>query len=248
MASALSAITGKAIRVSKIRAGRSKPGLRPQHLAGLELVAQICKGELLGGKVGSQMITLVPHGLLPHAQLTADPGTAGSCTLLAQVTFCPVLILLKGEEAIESTLPISEGLPYSQALPIWLSNVCRYLCTYYFHLTLNSLRLMGYLLTGSPMKCTVTIAKVLFGNDPLPSERSSTLRQIIATAILCQSPQLFLQQLQTAFPNICRKTAWHSDSTNSSSSFGTASKVDVRKELQQYIAYCRLYVTYIYVA
>ena len=35
---ALAAIVGKPIRVSGVRAGRRPPGLRPQHLAGLQLV------------------------------------------------------------------------------------------------------------------------------------------------------------------------------------------------------------------
>ncbi len=35
---ALAAIVGKPIRVSRVRAGRRPPGLRPQHLTGLQLV------------------------------------------------------------------------------------------------------------------------------------------------------------------------------------------------------------------
>lgn len=43
-AAALSAMTATPIEVTKIRAGRSKPGLRAQHLAGLQLVAELCQG------------------------------------------------------------------------------------------------------------------------------------------------------------------------------------------------------------
>ena len=46
---ALAAITGQAVHVTKIRAGRSKPGLRPQHAAGMQLVAQLSHGQLEGG-------------------------------------------------------------------------------------------------------------------------------------------------------------------------------------------------------
>lgn len=48
-ATALAAITSQPLQISKIRAGRSKPGLRAQHAAGVKLVAQLCDAELDGG-------------------------------------------------------------------------------------------------------------------------------------------------------------------------------------------------------
>ena len=83
-AAALAAITGRAVRVRNIRANRSKPGLRTQQLAGLQLVARIAQAELTGAAVGSCAIVLQP-GTLRGGQYSADPGTAGSCALLAQV-------------------------------------------------------------------------------------------------------------------------------------------------------------------
>lgn len=83
-AAALAAITSTPIKVSKIRAGRSKPGLRAQHLAGLQLVAELCQGNLDGGSIGSQEISLTPHQI-NSGHHVADTKTAGSCMLLAQV-------------------------------------------------------------------------------------------------------------------------------------------------------------------
>ena len=85
MATALSALTTSDVDISKIRSNRSKPGLRPQHLAGLELVANICGAYLEGGHVGSSNISFHP-GIARPGKFKADPGTAGSCCLLAQVT------------------------------------------------------------------------------------------------------------------------------------------------------------------
>ena len=82
-ASALAALTGVATRVVSIRAGRDKPGLRPQHLTGLQLVATLCAGTLAGGAVGATDCTLTP-GALRCGDRTADTGTAGSVALLAQ--------------------------------------------------------------------------------------------------------------------------------------------------------------------
>uniref|UniRef100_A0A914VBW1 RNA 3'-terminal phosphate cyclase n=1 Tax=Plectus sambesii TaxID=2011161 RepID=A0A914VBW1_9BILA len=72
----LAAILGKGISVTKIRAGRDKPGLRPQHLNGLQLIANMCDGTLTGGNVQSTEISLQP-GTLHSGQFTCDTKTAG---------------------------------------------------------------------------------------------------------------------------------------------------------------------------
>ncbi|XP_054644491.1 RNA 3'-terminal phosphate cyclase [Dunckerocampus dactyliophorus] len=84
VSAALSCITGSAIKVSKIRAGRSTPGLRPQHLSGLQLTSDLCSGVLQGGAIGSTDISLTPGKIL-SGSYTADTHTAGSVCLLLQV-------------------------------------------------------------------------------------------------------------------------------------------------------------------
>ncbi len=85
-AAALAAITAVPIKVANIRAGRSKPGLRAQHLAGLQLVAEVCQAKLTGSTIGSQQISLRPRHLTSGHHV-GDTKTAGSCMLLAQVPF-----------------------------------------------------------------------------------------------------------------------------------------------------------------
>ncbi|XP_051930346.1 RNA 3'-terminal phosphate cyclase isoform X1 [Hippocampus zosterae] len=84
VAAALGCIGGSSVTISKIRAGRSTPGLRPQHLSGLRLVADMCAGVLRGGAVGSTDISLTP-GKIRAGNYTADTRTAGSVCLLLQV-------------------------------------------------------------------------------------------------------------------------------------------------------------------
>ncbi|XP_056133080.1 RNA 3'-terminal phosphate cyclase [Lampris incognitus] len=84
VSAALSCITGTSIKIFKIRAGRSTPGLRPQHLSGLELVRDICTGSLEGGTIGSTEISLSP-GKIKSGSHLADTHTAGSVGLLLQV-------------------------------------------------------------------------------------------------------------------------------------------------------------------
>ena len=80
---AFSAILRKPVRVSKIRAGRSEPGLKRQHLSALQVLAKIFEGELTGAKEGSSVISFVPNEPRLNA-LSIDMGTAASITLVLQ--------------------------------------------------------------------------------------------------------------------------------------------------------------------
>ncbi|KAK7126749.1 hypothetical protein R3I94_018061 [Phoxinus phoxinus] len=102
VSAALSCIQGASIKINKIRAGRSTPGLRPQHLSGLELVRDMCNGNLEGATVGSSEIALTP-GKIKGGNHIADTQTAGSVGLLMQVSLpCalfahgPSVLCLKG--------------------------------------------------------------------------------------------------------------------------------------------------------
>ena len=57
---ALSAITGVPVEIINIRAGRSRPGLAPQHLTGVRAVATACNGLLEGDSLGSDRVALCP--------------------------------------------------------------------------------------------------------------------------------------------------------------------------------------------
>ncbi|XP_071443635.1 RNA 3'-terminal phosphate cyclase [Hetaerina americana] len=108
----LSAIKGIPIRVFNIRAGRSSPGLRPQHITGLELVRDMCGGSLLSGDVGSTEIIFEP-GQIRGGHYKADPKTAGSTALLMQVAVPvalfadrPVTLSLRGGTNADLAPPI----------------------------------------------------------------------------------------------------------------------------------------------
>ncbi|KAG1671914.1 hypothetical protein FOA52_003481 [Chlamydomonas sp. UWO 241] len=101
-AAALAAITGTHVTVENIRAGRTKPGLRPQHLTGLQLVARLSCGQLDGGAVGSRTISLAPSSLCA-GEYEADTGTAGSCTLMVQQSL-PCLMFARGRRGDSSAL------------------------------------------------------------------------------------------------------------------------------------------------
>ena len=87
---ALAAITGRPIRVRRIRAQRDKPGLAPQHLAAVRVVAAIAAARATGLELRSDTLEFHPGGIAGGSH-RFDVGTAGSVTLVVQALL-PVMI------------------------------------------------------------------------------------------------------------------------------------------------------------
>eukprot|EP00210_Caulerpa_lentillifera_P002968 g2834.t1 len=117
-ASALGLITHQQIYVDNIRANRPKPGLRPQHLTGLQLITELSKGVLLNGQIGSTIINLNP-GVFKVGQFYGDCKTAGSCTLLVQSILPCLLFATPNDDGNEvSTVELRGGTDVAMAPPV----------------------------------------------------------------------------------------------------------------------------------
>jgi RNA 3'-terminal phosphate cyclase (ATP) len=90
---ALAAIRQQPVEIHSIRAGRKKPGLRPQHLMAVKAMALITKGEVEGAALGSSRLSFRPRRLAPGSY-SLDVGTAGSTSLVLQ-TMIPALLFAK---------------------------------------------------------------------------------------------------------------------------------------------------------
>ena len=97
----LSAAMGTPVRITAIRAGRQRPGLRPQHLAAVRAAGAVCGGEVTGAELGSQEITFVP-GQPQAGRFRFDIGTAGAATLVLQ-TVIPALLMADGDSDVTVT-------------------------------------------------------------------------------------------------------------------------------------------------
>lgn len=95
---ALSVALGRAVRVTNVRGGRSKPGLLRQHLAALRAAAAISGGRVQGDELGSAEVRLEPGPVRPGTFEFAI-GSAGS-TLLVLQTVLPALVLAGGPSTI----------------------------------------------------------------------------------------------------------------------------------------------------
>lgn len=90
---ALSIITGKAFRITRIRANRKKPGLMRQHLTGVLAAAEISGAKIVGAELHSQELTFTPArpGACP-GQYRFAIGSAGSTSLVLQTILMPLLL------------------------------------------------------------------------------------------------------------------------------------------------------------
>ncbi len=106
---ALSMITGQAIEIRNIRAGRPKPGLRPQHLTCVKAAASVCEAELEGAELSSQRLIFIPDKVRPGHYSFAI-GTAGSIMLVLQTVLLPLAL---SHSASEITLVGGTHVPWS---------------------------------------------------------------------------------------------------------------------------------------
>ena len=88
---ALSMVTGKAMQITNIRASRSSPGLRPQHLASVKAAAKISSARIEGVELGSTSLVFEPQEVRA-GRYRFEIGTAGSTSLLLQAIFVPLAL------------------------------------------------------------------------------------------------------------------------------------------------------------
>lgn len=106
----LSLVTGKPFTITRIRAGRKKPGLMRQHLTAVRAAAEIGSAKKEGDEIGSDTLTFVP-GKVKGGEYTFSIGTAGSCTLVFQALL-PALLT-----AQEPTRMVIRGGTHNQYAP-----------------------------------------------------------------------------------------------------------------------------------
>ncbi len=112
----LSALTGRAIRVHGIRAGRERPGLGAQHVAAINSVGQVCDAEVKGNSPGSNSVTFIP-GEPVRKDIDISVGTAGSCCLVIQC-WLPVALSVGGRITVTGGTDVWKSPPAD-----WLEQV-----------------------------------------------------------------------------------------------------------------------------
>ncbi len=112
LASALALINNERIKIDNIRRRRPVPGLRPQHLLGLQALKEMCGGELIGGDVGSESIIFHP-GSEWKSKIYVNIPTAGSIGLVLQSLQLGIL----AKENHELTVVFQGGATFGKWAP-----------------------------------------------------------------------------------------------------------------------------------
>ncbi|MDF1512332.1 MAG: RNA 3'-terminal phosphate cyclase [Anaerolineae bacterium] len=121
----LSMLTGEAFRLENIRANRSKPGLRIQHLTALHAAANLVNAIVDGDKLGSEVLEFAPQRLIRSGtyqfdmESAASMPSAGSVTLVLQTLLLP-LALAPGTSTLTlrggTTVPMSPPALYIEKI------------------------------------------------------------------------------------------------------------------------------------
>jgi RNA 3'-terminal phosphate cyclase (ATP) len=96
---ALSLVTGRPFHLRKIRAGRSKPGLQPQHLASVRAAAAISQAEVKGASLNSTDLVFEP-GAVTAGRFRFAIGTAGATALVLHTIYLPLALRSGGTSVL----------------------------------------------------------------------------------------------------------------------------------------------------
>lgn len=177
----LSVMTGKSIRIAKIRAGRKKPGLRPQHLKAVEASAKICDARVGGASIGSTEITFQPDEIKGN-RYHFDIGTAGSTSLVFQTIYLPLSMADR-----KSAVTITGGthVPWSPCFHYLDRHWLHYLRESGLNIELSMEQAGFYPQGGGRIQAIINPISSI---DPLQKEERGNLRQIRGISAVANLP------------------------------------------------------------
>jgi RNA 3'-terminal phosphate cyclase (ATP) len=107
---ALSLLTGRPFHLRNIRAGRSKPGLQPQHLMSVRAAGEVAQAQLRGASRDSTDLIFEP-GQVSAGKYHFAIGTAGATGLVLHTVYLP--LALRGAAPSELVLEGGTHVPAS---------------------------------------------------------------------------------------------------------------------------------------
>jgi RNA 3'-terminal phosphate cyclase (ATP) len=99
---ALALVTGRAFHLRNVRARRSRPGLRPQHLMSVRAAAQVGQAQVRGASEGSTDLVFEPGPVTP-GKYTFAIGTAGATGLVLHTLYLPLAFHAAGPSEVTVT-------------------------------------------------------------------------------------------------------------------------------------------------
>ncbi len=206
----LAALTGQPFEMRQIRAGRRRPGLRPQHLLAVRALATLCGARLEGDQLDSLYLrfepTHRPRGGVYHfdVQSVAQGGSAGAVTLIFQALLWPLLF---ADAPSAVTLRGGTHVPFSPSYT-YLAETAHPVFSRLGAVFTLQLRQWGwYPAGGGEMHTTMTPIPQLHGLTltPIPPER------VHGVAAAANLPSHIPQRLANRATNLLREMELSSD-------------------------------------
>jgi len=128
----LFAITGRPLRVERIRALRRNPGLAAQHLTAVRAAAALCAAQLSGDTLGSTCLDFAPQAPVASGNyvfdvsLAREGGSAGAVMMVLQTVLLP-LAFAEGdsEVALHGGTHMAWSPPFDYVRDVWLPVLSR---------------------------------------------------------------------------------------------------------------------------
>lgn len=105
----LAALLGQPVEIDNIRANRTQPGLKTQHLAGVLALARITDAEVTGAHKHSTSLVFMPRAI-KGGRYRFEISTAGAASMLFSAVLPPLLF---APEASEITITGGTHVPFS---------------------------------------------------------------------------------------------------------------------------------------
>ncbi|EGW23368.1 RNA 3'-terminal phosphate cyclase [Methylobacter tundripaludum] len=194
----LSAITGRPVRIEKLRANRKKPGLAAQHLTSVRAAAMLCDAEVKGAELGSQTLQFIPRKPVRAGDYFLDVaharegGSAGAVMLVLQ-TLLPPLALATGVSNVmlRGGTHVDMSPSYDYVHDVWLPTLARM----GVRAELSLMRSGWYPVGRGEVKLRIEGAEKLL---PLRLEHRGPLRAVTGRALVANLPA-----------HICERMAAH---------------------------------------
>ncbi len=178
----LSALLQRPCRMTNIRRARSKPGLRPQHLAAVRALTEITGASVSGDALGSTELQFEPRAIRT-GRFAFDITTAGSVSLLLQALLPPLLF---AEGPSQLSLTGGTHVPFSPLYDYLADIFCPFLQRLGVTLSIDLERHGFYPKGGGRVSARVAPCKVL---RPIRLTESGGLRSIRGISAVANLPQ-----------------------------------------------------------
>ena len=194
----LSAVTGRAFRLTGVRAGRRNPGLLAQHLSALRATATIVGAIVSGDRLGSTELSFCPtcrpksgSYIFDVAEI-AERGSAGAVSLILQTLVVPLAL---ADQASTVVLRGGTHVEWSPSFDDLVTTYIPALRRIGFRIDIDLKRWGWYPVGNGEILCKVGFDHGSARLNPMQVTDRGPLRKVVGTAVAANLPAHIPQRM-----------------------------------------------------